>query len=81
MCLLFVPMQSMGMPNVDKKNSELSSQNGLNAPLPLTELNFVRLGNEYCLKRLLFVGERKLKYFSRVDTPRLKGWSILNSDS
>ncbi|YAG03921.1 hypothetical protein NSTC731_00113 [Nostoc sp. DSM 114167] len=35
MCFFLVPMQSMGMPNVDKKNSELRSQN--------SELNFVRL--------------------------------------
>ncbi len=73
MCFFLVPMQSMGMPNVDKKNSELRSQN--------SELNFVRLGNEYYLKTLLFVGERKLKYFLRVDTPPVKGWNILNSDS
>jgi hypothetical protein len=72
MCFFLVPMQSMGMPNVDMKNSELRNQN--------SELNFVRLGNEYYLKTLLFVGEIKLKYFSRVDTPYLQGWSILNSD-
>jgi hypothetical protein len=55
-----------------KKNSELRSQNGLNAPLPLTELNSGRLGNEYWFKTLPLVGKKKLKYY-RLKTLSLYG--------